>query len=564
MIQSLGIDNLGVITHTEVEVGPGLTVVTGETGAGKTMFVTALGLLIGGRADSHAVRAGAKRAVVEGVFDITGMDSVRERVADAGGEADDELIVSRQIVPGGRGRATAGGRTVPMGVLAEVGQELVSMHGQTEQLRLKSTARQRELLDGFGGRELAGLLADYRAAYARWRDLRAEDERLRETSVERAGRINFLESALEAIDAVRPAPGEDAELKALAAKLAAAESLKQSVGTAHASLVGDDFAETENVSDLLGRVAADLERAAADDEALGEPAAQATDLSIRAADLGAELSAYLQGFDDLEGASLQETEERRAQLGSLAAYGPDVEAVLEFEERAGRELLDLRGGDERLGLMQERLSAAEEALRTAADSLHEARVKAAGEFSVSVSEELRALSMPKAKVGFAVEPCEPAAHGADQINLWFTAHEAQAPGEIGRLASGGELSRVMLAIEVVTARRVHFPTFVFDEVDAGVGGAAAIEIGRRLARLSVGRQVIVVTHLAQVAAWADNHITVRKEDGEDGAVSGITRLDGTEREAELARMLGGMSESQAAQAHVVELISQAEEGKSAF
>ncbi|GAA4394712.1 DNA repair protein RecN [Brevibacterium pityocampae] len=565
MIVALQLENLGVIPAARLELSPGLTVVSGETGAGKTMFVTALDLLTGARAESHVVRAGAERAVVEGVFDLNGADpSVAERIVEAGGEAEDEAIIARIIPRAGRARATAGGRTVPLGVLKDAGHGLVSMHGQSEQMTLRQAATQRELLDTAGGELVARALADYREAYTRWRTLTAEHERLHATAAERAEKIAYLTASLETIDRIRPQAGEDVELTALAARLGAAEDLKSAVSGAHDLLVGSDWEETANAADLINRAAAEVSRAAATDDTLSPLAAAVTDAALRLADTAAELSGYLQEFDDLGAMSLEDAEARRAELGSLAAFGPDVESVLAFEQRAGAELLELQNSESSLGDMDARVEAAAAAVEAAGDTLRTAREHAAAEFAAAVGAELAALSMPRARLSFEIAPAAPHALGADTVRMLFTAHDAAAPGDIGKLASGGELSRVMLAIEVVKAGHSAFPTFVFDEVDAGVGGRAAIEIGRRLAILAQHSQVIVVTHLAQVAAWADQHLTIVKDDAADGAVSGVRTLDREGRLTELARMLGGMADSENALAHAAELLDTSTAEKAGF
>lgn len=567
MISSLGINDLGVISSARIDLGPGLTVVTGETGAGKTMFVTALDLLTGARADAHVVRKDAERAVVEGVFDLTAVTpEVAERIAEAGGDVDeDEAIVTRVVPVNGRARATAGGRTVPLGVLKDVGDRLVSMHGQSEQLTLRNAATQRALLDEYGGAPVAKALEAYRRAHREWKDLAAEHERLLATATERADRIAWLTSSLERIDAVRPLPGEDAELRALSVRLGAAEDLKTAVGAAHARLVGTDWDETVGVADLLAGAVAELERASALDDSLRDSVQGLTDLGIRVGDLAASLTDYLQGFEELGEMSLEETESRRAALSSLEAFGEDNAAVLAFEERAGKELLDLQNSESSLGDIASRVEEAHTRMREAGDRLRAAREKAAGRFARAVSAELTALSMPRARIVFEITEAEEShALGTDSVRMLFSAHEASEPGDIGKLASGGELSRVMLAIEVVKASSTRFPTFVFDEVDSGVGGKAAIEIGRRLAMLAKTSQVIVVTHLAQVAAWADQHCTIVKDDRARGAVSGVTVLDRAGQEAELARMLGGMSDSDSARAHAAELLELAHRDKSQF
>ncbi|HJG79810.1 MAG TPA: DNA repair protein RecN [Brevibacterium senegalense] len=565
MISSIGIENLGVITSAHIDLGTGLTAVTGETGAGKTMFITALDLLTGARADSSAVRRDADRATVEGVFALpAGGSQAAERIEEAGGDADGEAVLTRMLPREGRARATAGGRTVPLGVLKDVGADLVSMHGQSEQLTLRGQAQQRALLDALAGEAGRSARDAYTSAFDAHRALTAEHARLEETRSERAARMHFLRTALEAIDEVRPVPGEDAELTALAARLGAAEELQQSVGRAHDLLLGSEWDDAQSATALIAQAAESLGRAGAVDETLSGAMEALDDIAVRLADTGADLSSYLAGFGDDEGQSLEQTEERRALLGSLSAYGEDLDAVLAFEEQAGAELLDLENSEASLGDMDTRLEEAAQALTQAGEALRAVRRRTAEDFCAQVGEELAALAMPHASLEFAVEEATPAAHGADDVRLLFRSHTAADPTDIGRSASGGELSRVMLAIEVVRARTETFPTFVFDEVDAGVGGAAAVEIGRRLARLATSSQVIVVTHLPQVAAWADHHLVVRKTDEGTGAVSGVRELAGEERTQELARMLAGMSDSASARAHAEELVRDADASKTGF
>lgn len=565
MISSIGIENLGVITSAHIDLGTGLTAVTGETGAGKTMFITALDLLTGARADSSAVRRDADRATVEGVFALpAGGSQAAERIEEAGGDADGEAVLTRMLPREGRARATAGGRTVPLGVLKDVGADLVSMHGQSEQLTLRGQAQQRALLDALAGEAGRSARDAYTSAFDAHRALTAEHARLEETRSERAARMHFLRTALEAIDEVRPVPGEDAELTALAARLGAAEELQQSVGRAHDLLLGSEWDDAQSATALIAQAAESLGRAGAVDESLSGAMEALDDVAVRLADTGADLSSYLAGFGDDEGQSLEQTEERRALLGSLSAYGEDLDAVLAFEEQAGAELLDLENSEASLGDMDARLEEAARSLTEAGEALRAVRRRTAEDFCAQVGEELAALAMPHASLEFAVEEATPAAHGADDVRLLFRSHTAADPTDIGRSASGGELSRVMLAIEVVRARTETFPTFVFDEVDAGVGGAAAVEIGRRLARLATSSQVIVVTHLPQVAAWADHHLVVRKTDEDTGAVSGVRELAGEERTQELARMLAGMSDSASARAHAEELVRDADASKTGF
>lgn len=564
MISELRISHLGVIAEAEVELSPGLTVVTGETGAGKTMFVSALTLLMGRKVSASVVRKGAEKAEVEGIFsEIT--DSVRTRIEDAGGSADDEAIISRTVAQTGRARATAGGRTVPISVLGEISTDLITLHGQSEQLNLRGTAQQRALLDGAGGPELTAALTDYRSAFDNWRETVERVSRIKDSTAERRERILWLRGCLDAIDAVRPLPGEDTELQSLSAKLGAAAEITRAVGAAHDFLLGPDVPETESSAavDQIHQAIATLSDVESSDTELVAIREGLSDAVLRLSDSAAELSSYLAGFDELGETSLEETEARRAELGSLAPYGHDLDEVLAFEERAAKELTELEAEDRDLDHLDAELAEAETAMRTAGTALTEIRTRTAGEFSELVSAELAALSMPKASITFELSPREPAPHGCDEVRLVFAPHDSAAGDDIGKIASGGELSRVMLAIEVVRAARDRTPTYVFDEVDAGVGGRAAVEIGRRLAKLAQSAQVIVVTHLPQVAAWADTHVTIVKDEDADTVMSGVTELDEDQRVLELSRMLAGMADSDSARAHAAELLDSARQVKAA-
>lgn len=562
MISELRISHLGVIAEAAVELDTGFTVVTGETGAGKTMFVSALSLLMGRKVGSGVVRKGAEKAEVEGIF--TGVsDPVRERIEEAGGSADDEAIISRTVALKGRARATAGGRTVPISVLTDISSDLITLHGQSEQLRLKGAAQQRQLLDAAGGPALAEVAERYRAAFETWRETEARVSRIKDSTAARRERILWLRGCLEAIDKVRPEPGEDETLAAQSAKLGAAAEITRAVGAAHDLLLGSELDDAGAAVDLVHQAISTITDVEGSDKDLVTIREALGDAVLRLSDSAAELSNYLSGFDELGETSLEETEARRAELGTLAPYGQDVAEVLDFETRSAAELAELEAEDRDLDGLDAELDQARETMEAAASALTEIRQATADEFSAAVSEELAALSMPKAAVAFEISEREPTTHGADEVRLTFAAHESSLPDDIAKIASGGELSRVMLAIEVVRAASESIPTYVFDEVDAGVGGKAAVEIGRRLAKLARNAQVIVVTHLPQVAAWADTHVTIVKDDDAETVRSGVAELTDSERVVELSRMLAGMDDSASAKAHAAELLDNARQVKEA-
>ncbi|MFB9310193.1 DNA repair protein RecN (Recombination protein N) [Agromyces hippuratus] len=558
MIEELGIRDLGVIAEATLPLGAGFTAVTGETGAGKTMVVTALGLLLGSRSDAGAVRAGAKQAWVEGRWLVPDHGVVAERVAETGGEIEaGELLLGRSVSAEGRSRAVVGGRSAPVGVLSDLGDELVVVHGQADQQRLRSAVAQREALDRFAGPKLQSVLDEYRAAFNAWRTDAAELERLRADHESRLREAEELRAALDEVEAADPQPGEDLELQELADRLSNLEELRLAAAQARALISAEDV--VDDVPDAVALVDGarrQLERVAEHDAALQPIGEMLTNAGFLLADAAAELSGYLAGLDADGARELEIVQERRAVLGGLVRrHGGGLDDVLEFRRNGGLRLVELDSDDERIEGLEASVASLEADVDRLAGALTELRTDAAGRLAIAVTTELAALAMPDAQLAVAIEPTvEATTHGRDAVSILLRPHPGAEPRPVSRGASGGELSRVMLAIEVVIAGSDPVPTFVFDEVDAGVGGAAAIEIGRRLARLAERSQVIVVTHLAQVAAFATNHLSVVK--GTDGQVtsSSVRQLAGAEREAEMARLLSGLADSQSGLAHARELL----------
>ncbi|GAA3777518.1 DNA repair protein RecN [Microbacterium kribbense] len=562
MIEQMQLRDLGVIAQATLPIGPGFTAITGETGAGKTMVVTGLGLLLGQRADSGAVRAGAAQASVEGVWIVPRVGPVADRVHEAGGEVepiDDaqvELYLGRTLSAEGRSRASVGGRSAPAGVLADLADHLVVVHGQSDQLRLRSAAAQRDALDRFGGAGIADALAAYQHDFQQWRDIDRELAELHEERDARAREAADLRVALADIEQADPQPGEDVELARRAERLANAEALREAAATAHAALSSED--DEPDATGLVAHARRSLERAAGDDPALQELADQAADVGYRIADLAQGIATYLADLDETGPHELAAVEERRAQLGALVRAHGTLEAVIALRESGSARLAELDDDGDRIERLTGQRTAAASALDEAAAALTAARTAAATRLGAAVTEEVHALAMPDARVEVAVTPAAATAHGRDEIAILLAPHQGAQARPVARSASGGELSRVMLAIEVVIAGTDPVPTFVFDEVDAGIGGAAAIEVGRRLGTLARSAQVIAVTHLAQVAAFATNHLSVVKSS--DGTVtsSSVRRLQGSEREAEMARLLSGLADSDAALTHARELLALAQ------
>ncbi|MEX0429171.1 DNA repair protein RecN [Nocardioides sp. DS6] len=575
MLEEIRISGLGVIDSSTLELGPGLTVITGETGAGKTMIVTALGLLLGGRADAGAVRKGQKSARVEGVVDARRLESFAGGVEEVGGEIEDgRVLLARSVAAEGRSRAFVGGASVPITTLGELSAPLVAVHGQSDQHRLLQQRAQRDALDRFGGAQVQRLRAAYVATYDR---LQATEQELAEVSGslhERAREADLLRFGLGEIEAVAPQPGEDEALAAEESRLGFADTLRTAAEQARESLSAE-----HGGPDALGAAAAArrlLDGVREHDSEAGELADRLAEVTYLLSDVAADVASYATGIDT-DPARLATVSERRAALTGLTRkYGDTIDDVLAWSEHAARRLLELDGADDRIDQLRAERAQLRAALTEQAAGLSQARQAAADELGRLVTAELGGLSMPHARLTVDVRqraaqapasvesphaPIEVAGHwvrygssGIDEVELLLAANTGSEPRPLGKGASGGELSRVMLAIEVVLAATSPVPTFVFDEVDAGVGGTAAVEIGRRLARLARSAQVLVVTHLPQVAAYADTHVAVEKSS--DGSItsSGLTVLDDEGRERELSRMLAGLTESDTALAHARELL----------
>lgn len=576
VLEEMRIRSLGVIDDAVVELSPGFTAVTGETGAGKTMVVTSLGLLLGGRADPALVRIGAKAAVVEGRVVMRSDAPAALRAEEAGAELDDgALLISRTVSAEGRSRAHVGGRSVPVGLLAELAEDLVAVHGQTDQQGLLRPARQRQALDRYAGDAVSVPLEKYAAAHRRLRAVSGELEEITTRARERAQEADLLRFGLDEIAAVEPVAGEDVELAAEAERLGHAESLASAAQTAHAALAGNvEDPEGVDAGALVAGAHRALESVRAHDPALGALAERIGELGILLGDVAGELAGYA---DDLDADPLRlaAVEERRAALTQLTRkYGDSgntVRSVLEWAEQGSVRLLELDGDDGRIDELTAERDGLRLELSQLAQALSDARSEAATRFASAVTEELASLAMPHARVTIDVRQTEDpegvevggrlvayGPSGTDEVELLLAPHPGAQPRPIAKGASGGELSRVMLAVEVVFAGSDPVPTYLFDEVDAGVGGKAAIEVGRRLAKLAKSAQVVVVTHLPQVAAFADRQLLVEKTS--DGSVtrSGVTVLEGEARIRELSRMLAGHEDSVSARAHAEELLAAAQ------
>jgi len=571
MIETISIENLGVIAQAELPLGPGLTALTGETGAGKTMVLTSLKLLLGSKADPAIVRAGTQRCVVEGAFALEEDAKCIQIAQEAGCEIEDDLLLASRVVPAtGRSRAHLGGRAVPASVLGQVGSRLVSIHGQADQLRLRTAAAQRRALDAVGGSEHEQLCRQYSSCYRAWNQARQDLETWREQALAREGEIAGLRHALEQLEALDPKPGEDQALAEEASRLENLDLLRSGAAQAANAISGDELNDdVANVIALVSVARRSLENAADHDSRLASLMPRLNEVAALTSDLAMELTDYLADLD-ADPDRLAWVHERREQLrrgcleiGGLGQVFANVDELLAFGQHCAARLAQLDGPLDREAELAAEVERTGKELKTVAKRLSQARTKLAKLLSQQVSAELEGLMMRGAKLQVRLDPLEqPGPTGMEEVELLLRAHPGAAALPLEKGASGGELSRIMLALEVVlaqhTATKRH--TFVFDEIDAGVGGRAAVEIGRRLAALARHHQVIVVTHLAQVAAWAQTQLVVVKQVGQasnEATTTAVETVNGPERVRELARMLSGQSDSQTALRHAEELLEQA-------
>jgi DNA repair protein RecN (Recombination protein N) len=625
MLEEVRITGLGVIDDALLELSPGFTALTGETGAGKTMVVTGLGLLFGGRADPARVRPGAQRAAVEGRLRTEPSGKVARQVEEAGGDLDEDgtLVLTRMVSVEGRSRAFAGGRSVPVSLLTYLADDLVAVHGQSDQQQLLKPGRQRDALDKYAGAELPVVLADYQRAFSRHRTVHELLMTLTSQARSRAAEAESLRAGLTEVEKVEPVAGEEAALRAEEERLANADALHAAATAAHEALLGDPAAGTDGADavTLLGHARRALDAVRRHDVEIDGVAGRLSDAAYLVSEVAGELASYIQSID-ADPARLAVVQERRAALNRLIrVYGPggvspyldvapasappaasalangsaaagaasvsvggaasadggdlpeaggdlpedggdlpeepdDIAAVLDWARRAAARVAELDTDDDTIAALTAEEAALAGEVAELAARLSGLRRAAGERFAADVTAELTALAMPHARISVHIgELGEPTPYGVDEVEIRLAAHPGAPPLPLHKGASGGELSRVMLAIEVVFAGADPVPTFVFDEVDAGVGGKAAVEIGRRLARLARLAQVIVVTHLPQVAAFADNHLMVAKSS--DGTVtsSGVIRLDHDARVRELSRMLAGLEDSEFGQAHAAELLA---------
>lgn len=555
MIDQLTINNLGVIPQAELEFSPGFTALTGETGAGKTMVLSSIGLLLGKKADSALVRYGEKELAVEGIFVTDSSSQAAALLTEAGGLVEDgEIILARTVPARGRSRCHGGGRTIPSGVLSQIGRELVTIHGQAEQLRLRSGARQLALLDSFGEPSHQKMVAEFGATYTSWRNLQTQLEEWENQRQAREIEVSRLKEGVELQEKLQPEPGEEDQLLRKIERLGNVEDLREAAQAAY-NYLGGDSSDSAGAASLVSAAIQALEKGAQSDEELSELARGLRDASSIILDISAEAGAYLSNLE-ADPAQLDQAQSRLSQLRH--AYRPwakDLESWLTWADKAREIIIQLSGPQNQGAVIKDKLTKTSSQLEKLGKKLTHARLALAKTLQKEVAAELAALQMPDA--GFDIELtslAKPNPHGFDQVTFGLRTGANAEIRPLGQGASGGELSRIMLALEVTLAAKSlaeGTPTFIFDEVDAGIGGATALAVGQRLARLAKHAQVIVVTHLPQVAAWADKQLVVSKNND----TAQVREVAGSEREREIARMLAGKADSKSALDHARELIN---------
>lgn len=557
-LEEISIRSLGVIESSNIEFKPGLTVLTGETGAGKTMVLTALGLVLGSKSDSDLVRQGQERAIVTGRFSVP--KDLATQIVDAGGDVEDEsVVISRTVSTAGKSRVLVGGVVSSTAAVSSFASSLVEIHAQSSSSKLTRPGVARELLDRFAAIDLT----TYQQTFDAYQQMMRRIDKLKDQLSQADRQIAELSELVDEFSKLNPKSGELLEIEDEIAKLGSVELLNQAVSTVLNLFENEDL----SAINLLQQIRKGLESVNGKDKQLDAITERYTENLLNLQDISSELTSYL---TDLEADPnrFEKLQQRKAALNSLLkryGKGSDKEAAYEqllVDGKNARErIADLSGGDQRIAELQKEADLLFKQLQDAGIAISQLRKGAAAKLSAKVTEEIKALSMPNASfvveqiVGDSKNIKSFTSNGIDEISILFSAHSGGTPLPLNKVASGGELSRVMLALEVVIAEAEPIGTYIFDEVDAGVGGKAAIEVGRRLSKLSKSAQVIVITHLAQVAAWADNHLVVRKSENGSVTQSDVNEVTAKDRKIEIARMLSGQEDSQTAQEHAGELLA---------
>ena len=557
-LEEISIRSLGVIESSNIEFKPGLTVLTGETGAGKTMVLTALGLVLGSKSDSDLVRAGQERAIVTGKFAVP--KDLATQIIDAGGEIEEEsVVISRTVSTAGKSRVLVGGVVSSAAAVSSFASSLVEIHAQSSSSKLTKPGVARELLDRFAGIDLT----TYQQTFDQYQQMLRRINELKEQLSQADRQIAELSELADEFAKLNPKSGELVEIENEIAKLGSVEVLNQAVSTALNLFENEDLSAVN----MLQQIRKSLDQVTGKDKQLDAITERYTESLLNLQDISSDLSSYLSQLE-ADPNRFEKLQDRKASLNSLLkryGKGSDKEAAFEqllIDGKSAKErIADLSGGDQRVAELQKEADSLFKQLQEQGLALSKLRKVNGEKLSSQVTDEVRSLSMPNASfvieqtVGEVKNSKSFTSNGIDEISILFSAHSGGTPLALNKVASGGELSRVMLALEVVIAEAEPIGTYIFDEVDAGVGGKAAIEVGRRLSKLSKSAQVIVITHLAQVAAWADNHLVVKKSENGLVTQSDVMEVRATERKIEIARMLSGQEDSQTAQEHAGELLA---------
>jgi len=557
-LEEISIRSLGVIESSNIEFKPGLTVLTGETGAGKTMVLTALGLVLGSKSDSDLVRAGQERAIVTGKFAVP--KDLATQIIDAGGEIEEEsVVISRTVSTAGKSRVLVGGVVSSAAAVSSFASSLVEIHAQSSSSKLTKPGVARELLDRFAGIDLTA----YQQTFDQYQQMLRRINELKEQLSQADRQIAELSELADEFAKLNPKSGELVEIENEIAKLGSVEVLNQAVSTALNLFENEDLSAVN----MLQQIRKSLDQVTGKDKQLDAITERYTESLLNLQDISSDLSSYLSQLE-ADPNRFEKLQDRKASLNSLLkryGKGSDKEAAFEqllIDGKSAKErIADLSGGDQRVAELQKEADSFFKQLQEQGLALSKLRKVNGEKLSSQVTDEVRSLSMPNASfvieqtIGDVKNSKSFTSNGIDEISILFSAHSGGTPLALNKVASGGELSRVMLALEVVIAEAEPIGTYIFDEVDAGVGGKAAIEVGRRLSKLSKSAQVIVITHLAQVAAWADNHLVVKKSENGLVTQSDVMEVRATERKIEIARMLSGQEDSQTAQEHAGELLA---------
>ena len=557
-LEEISIRSLGVIESSNIQFKPGLTVLTGETGAGKTMVLTALGLVLGSKSDSDLVRAGQERAVVTGRFSVP--LQIQDEILASGGEVEDDcVVITRTLSSQGKSRVLVGSAVSSAATVSSFAQSLVEIHAQSSSSKLMKPAVSRELLDRYGGIDIT----QYQEIFTQYQEISLRIEELKNQLLQRDKEIDLLTEFAQEFSKLSPVSGELVKIENEIAKLGSVEQLNQVVSSALNLLEDEDL----SALNLLQQMRKSLDSVAGKDRDLDQITERFTESLLNLQDTGSDLTSYLSSLE-ADPSRFAQLQDRKSALSSLLKrYGKGSDKDLAFEELiadglgAKQKLADLSGGSDRITELEKQKLDIFSKMKISAVKLANDRKINAEKLSKLVTSEIRNLSMPNSHFVISQstldsdKPGSYTAYGLDEIAILFAAHTGATPLPLSKVASGGELSRVMLALEVVIAEAEPIGTYIFDEVDAGVGGKAAVEIGRRLAKLSKSAQVIVITHLPQVAVWADNHLVVKKSESGSVTQSDVKEMSADERKVEIARMLSGQEDSQTAQEHASELLT---------